>query len=369
MKVKRILHVTDSMNKGGIETFIMNVYRNINRENIQFDFLISVSEKCDYEDEILELGGRIYRTIPKTKGIFNYIQKTNNVLKEMPNYEVVHIHVSSLISALGWLLTNVKNIPNKMYHSHNTESSRDFTGILRKGGQIILKQNSTHLLACSVAAGEWLYGNKNFKKDKAVVINNGIDTEKFCYDKKVRKDMRESLNLDNKFVIGHIGRFNKQKNHDFIIEIFKEIYNQDKNAILMLVGKGDLESTIYNKVKEYKLQEAVLFLGLREDISPLLNSMDIFLLPSFHEGLPVVGIEAQATGIKSFMSDKVTTEVDVTGLVDFISLDQPAEIWAGKILNYKNYNRVNTKQFIIENGFDIKEVTSKLSSLYTNGEG
>ncbi|KRF60812.1 hypothetical protein ASG99_07700 [Bacillus sp. Soil768D1] len=369
MEVKRILHVTDTMNKGGIETFIMNVYRNIDRSKIQFDFLISFPEKCDYEDEILRLGGKIYRTIPKRKGVLKYIKNTNKVLTKMPKYEVAHIHVSSLISALGWLLTKIRRIPVKMFHSHNTESKQDLKGKTKEIGQKILRKNSNYLFGCSKAAGIWMFGNDAFEKNEIITINNGIDIDNFFYNINIRNELRSNLNIDNKFVIGHIGRFNEQKNHEFIIDIFNQIYMKDKESILLLVGKGDKESKIYNKVRELGLEKYVLFLGLREDINSILNSMDIFLLPSFHEGLPVVGVEAQSTGIKCFMSDRVTKEVDITGLIDFISLDKPAEFWAKEILKCKKYNRNDTKQLILNNGFDINDVTKKLSYLYTQREG
>jgi glycosyltransferase involved in cell wall biosynthesis len=366
VNVKRILHITDSMDKGGIEAFIMNVYRNINREEIQFDFLVSTNSKCFYEDEIIQLGGNVYRTVPKSTGLLNFIKTTNKNLNKLPIYDVVHIHVSSLISALGWLLTDVKKIPRKMFHSHNTHSKQDITGIVRGIGQFILKKNSTFMLACSVAAGKWLYGDTAYNNGKIIIIKNGIDVESFFYDRSLGNKLRDSLNINDKFVLGHIGRFNEQKNHDFIVDIYNNIYLKDNNSVLLLVGKGNLESDIKKKVKLLNLESNVLFLGLRDDINSLLNGMDVFLLPSLHEGLPVVGIEAQATGIKMFMSEEITKEVDITGLINFIDLNKSADFWAEEILKCKSFKRRPTKDLIIKNGFDIKDVAKNLTKLYTD---
>lgn len=366
MKTKRVLHITDGMNRGGIETFIMNVYRSIDRDLIQFDFLISFPDKCDYEDEILKLGGRIYRTTPKKEGIVKFIRNTNKLLKHMPNYEVVHIHVSSLASALSWILTKVRKAPVRIFHSHNTQNKKDLKSVLRKIGQGIVKYNSEYLCACSREAGEFLFGSR--QRTQFITINNGIDSNKFFYDVKSRNLLRSDLNLENKLVIGHVGRFNEQKNHEFIIEIFDKVNKKDNNTILLLVGKGELESKIRKKVKLLNLEESVLFLGLRDDINKILNGMDIFLMPSFHEGLPVVGVEAQATGIKCFMSDSITREVDIAGLVEFINLDKSPEFWAERILKSKGYDRCNKTQAINDYEFDIKQVVQKLSNLYEKKE-
>ncbi len=371
-KITRVLQVVSCMNRGGIETFLMNVYRRIDRTKIQFDFLCcsslyGIDDKCDYDDEILQLGGKIFTVEdPKKVGPKNFMYQVKEIINK-GQYDVVHSHVF-LLNGIILKVAKDEGIVKRISHSH-TSLDCNKTSIKRLVYRFYMKkliiQNATFLLGCSSKANEYLYG-KSYKRLNAKVINNAIDVKNFEFDPIRREKVRNTLGINDKFVIGHIGRFSPEKNHDFIIDIFKNINEKNTNSILMLIG-GDngLESYIRDKVKKEGIFKSVIFMGMRTDISDLLQAMDVFVFPSVYEGLGMVAIEAQATGIKCVVSDRVPDEVKITDLVEFISLNKQAGFWAEKILTYNNdYKRLDTCEEIIQAGFNIKEVSNELEQMY-----
>lgn len=366
MEAIRILQVTDNMNRGGQETFIMNVYRNIDRSKVQFDFLISEKKKCDYEDEIAALGGKVYRTITKKSGVLRFVKTTNKILKEIRiQYKIAHIHTSSQLNAIAWLFTDIRKIPTRIVHSHNSMNDDDVKGNIRRFFSLIISKLFTFRFACSEVAGAWLFGNHKMKRKSVRIIRNGVDAGRFAYNEGSRQKIRQELNITDNFVIGHIGRFNKQKNHAFLIDIFHELYKLDSESRLILVGGGELEGDIRQKVRMLGLEDAVLLLGLRTDINDIMSSIDVFLLPSLYEGLPVVGIEAQASGVRSVISDTITGELDITGLIDFVSLDDPPKHWAERILEYKEgYERKNMHAAVSGAGYDMVITAKEIEAFY-----
>lgn len=367
----RILQITDNLNRGGIETFIMNVYRSIDRGKIQFDFLISEPSKCDYEDEIIALGGKIFRIPPKSMGIRKFVKSSNSFLKQNTEYRVVHIHSSSLISSLLWLLTHFRKTQTKIIHSHNTEATQDLKGMMRKIGQFILRKQYSYLFGCSTEAGRWMFGDKTLNSPKYRFIKNGINTSAFFYDESLRTRKRKEMGLEGKKVIGHIGRFNTQKNHVFIFDVFEKIHQKNPTSVLLLIGQGELWDKMKEKAIKLGLESDILFLGVRHDINELLNAMDVFFLPSLYEGLPVVGIESQATGIPLVVSTEITKEIDISNNVTFESLEKNAEEWASLLLNIKDNNRNTVMDNIKNNGYDIQDTVNILSLIYLakNKEG
>lgn len=362
----RVLHVLNSMNRGGTETMIMNYYRNINRNNVQFDFLLTCSKKCDYEEEIISLGGKIYRITPLTIiSVHKYIKEIATFLSKNDSYNIIHSHTSSK-SFIPLLIAKLYNIPVRISHSHNNKSEKNIKGLIRNILKIPLKLVTTDFFACSIEAAEWLYGKKFITKNNYTIIKNAIDIEKFEYNEKLRTQLRESLGLNENFLIGNIARFNHQKNHEFLIDIFKEVYQLNKNARLILVGDGELKRTIQNRVKTYGLEDKCIFMGVRDDIPQILSALDVFILPSKFEGLGLVLIEAQASGLYSFTSaDVVSKEAKVTELLEFISLQSNAKTWAEKIVKYSNgYKRMNLKKDIIKSGYDIIETSYWLENFY-----
>lgn len=375
MKEKiKVLHITEKLQAGGIENFIMNVYRNIDREKVHFDFLVTRDEKEFFEDEIKTLGGnKFVIESNKNENVFIRVlkesRKIGKFLKDN-KYDVVHVHSGTPLRVFYLRAAKKAGVNKRIYHSHSAEVKGPHNGLkVKKVIFKILKKlfpiYATNYFACSELAADWMYPKKLIKQQKVLVINNGIDIEKFRYNEQVRNEYRKNLNIENKKVIGHIGRFNHQKNHTFLLDIFKEIVYKNKDYMLLLLGNGELREEIENKAKALGIEENVKFLGVRNDVEKVMQAMDLFLLPSNYEGLPVVGIEAQATGLPMVCSDNITREVCITNNVEMISLSKSAKEWADIILdNIEKFERKDTSENVKNKGYDIKDVARKIEKLY-----
>lgn len=361
----RILQVLGRMNRGGAESMIMNLYRNIDRTKLQFDFVVHTSDKCAFDDEILSLGGKIHK-MPRYTGRnhFEYKKCWNVFFEDYPEYEIIHGHVRSTASiylsiAKEYGLTTIA-------HSHSTSNGKGLSSVIKKILQIPIKKHSDYLFAASTEAGIWLFGEKSVKRNKFYILKNAINTEKFIYNKKIRKNKRNELNINDEVIIGHVGNFRKPKNHLFLIDIFKEYHKINPNSLLLMVGEGDLMNEVYQKVKNNNITEKVVFLGVRSDISELLQAMDVFVFPSLFEGLPVTLIEAQAAGLPILASDAITEEVKITDSISFENIqDEPAE-WAKKIEEKLIISRTNKYQDIVDGGYDVKQTAAYLQDYYLN---
>ena len=357
----RILQIVPNMQMGGLETFIMNIYRNIDKEKIQIDFLVHYEEKKFFDDEIEKLGGNIYRfSLRNNNNIIKYIKELNKFYKEHKEYKVVHCHMSS-IGFINFLVAKKNGIKVRIAHSHNNLTDKTLKGKLKKIMMLPYKYVSTINFACSKSAGDFLYGNRTYE-----IIPNAIEIKKFQYDDYKRKMKRKQLNIDdNVFVVGHIGRFNIQKNHIFIVDIFKKILERDENSKLILVGDGELKEKIKQIVQTEKIEEKVVFLGNQNNIEELYQVFDAFLFPSLFEGLGITLIEAQISGLKCFTSSRVVaSEAKITENLYFLDLNNDADYWAKKILKYKKYNRNSHITEAVKYGFDIKQLTKKLEKKY-----
>ena len=359
----RILQITGGMNMGGIENFIMNIYRNIDRTKVQFDFLIHQEEKQIFEDEILSLGGKIYRIPSFGKlGHFGYLKTLHKFFKEHLEYKIVHSHYNTVS---GIILREAKRcgIKERIAHSHTSYPEYRFIEKVYKSySKFLINPNSSKKFACSKRAGEWLYGvNSDFK-----VINNGINSKEYKFNQDLREKVRNELNIkDEEILIGHVGRFSKEKNHSFLIKIFSELLRKNKNYILALVGTGDTLDTIKKEVEKLNIDKNVKFLGVRKDVNRLLQAFDIFMLPSIFEGLPVTLVEAQGAGLKCFISDSVTREIDLEcGLTEFISLEKSPKEWAEIIDRNKKYERKDTVEALRSHSYDMTQNAKELENLY-----
>jgi glycosyltransferase involved in cell wall biosynthesis len=364
MEPIRVLQVLASLDKGGAETMIMNIYRKIDRTKIQFDFVVNEHEsEYAYESEIRELGGGIYH-VPRYK-VLNYLAYKlawKRLLDEHPGWRIIHGHHTS--SAFIYL--RVAKSSNRITIAHSHTAGCEIT--LKSGLKIImrywLRYIADYLFACSDKAAKWMFGKRS---EFAKIINNAIDTQKFVYDETIRKDKRAELRLEAKFVIGHIGRFQTPKNHEFLIEIFKVLRDKNDKAVLMLIGDGELRHAIEKKVNGYGLSSSVIFTGVRSDIPELLQTMDVFVFPSLYEGLGVVVIEAQAAGLPCIVANMIPGEAYVTELIEEVSLKDSANVWADKILKYVDgYERQNTYREVKSKGYDIHETTKWLENFYIN---
>jgi glycosyltransferase EpsF len=309
------------------------------------------------------MGARYFVT-PPSQSFLKYIACLKKRFKE-EQYQIVHSNMNTL-SVFSLYAAWRAGVPVRINHNHSTagkgETKRNiFKYILRP----FAKCFATEYLACSQYAGEWLFGRKSMKNGQVKVFNNAIPTEDYKYNQEVRKQVRKKLGLEDKFVIGHVGRFCYQKNHEFLIDIFEDVHKREGNAVLLLVGIGELFAHIKEKVYEKGLDDVVMFLGARNDVNELYQAMDIFVLPSYYEGLPVVGVEAQSSGLPMICSNIIAQEVKATTCVQFLSLSDSLDIWSEKILSYKNFRRMDTSGEVRTAGFDIKLEAGKLESFYT----
>lgn len=360
----RILHVIGSMGRGGSETMIMNLYRKINRKKIQFDFMVHTEKKFDYDDEIHALGGRIYR-VPKFNGrnFSEYTKAWEHFFIKHNEHKIVHGHIGS--SAAIYLKIAKKYGRFTIAHSHNTkDSSRSIRSYLWRVYSFPTRYVADYFFACSKQAGIDRYGKKAIREN-FTVLNNAIDSALYQYSSEIRNNKRKELNIENSFVIGHVGRFEYQKNHEFLVNIFYEIQKSKNNAVLMLIGDGTLKSDITRQVSKLGISDLVLFLGVRDDVPDLMQAMDVFVFPSNYEGLGIVAIEAQAAGLHTICSDVLPGEAAVTQLLEPCSLEKGTDFWASTVLKYSNgYERNNMKKQICEAGYDIYQTVRWLETFY-----
>ena len=358
----RVLQVVTNMDRGGLETMLMNYYRHIDRTKVQFDFLTHRQERAAYDDEIEALGGKIYRLprlIPWSK---HYLSALDAFFTNHPEYKVIHVHQDCLSSII--LKVAAKHgVPVRIAHSHNANQDRDIKYPVKLFYMRSIPKYATHLLACSAAAGDWMFRGAPYQ-----LFANATDTSKFSFSAARAVEMRGKLGISkNTLVIGHVGRFWAQKNHTFLIDIFSQIAAKESNSRLLLIGNGGRFEEIQEKVKALNLADKVIFTGVRVDIPDLMQAMDIFVLPSLYEGLPVTMVEAQASGLPCVISDKVPPECIITeGLVDVLPLSADPKTWAETILEKREVPRTDRQSEIAAHGFDITTEAVKLQEFYIN---
>ena len=363
----RILQIGMSDNLGGIEVFLINYYRKLNKNKIQFDFINMYDCDLCFQKEIESYGGKVYRLPNEKKHPFAYSKKLESIIKDN-GYQIVHIHKNSLAFNISLKIVKKCNVKVKIIHSHNTKSSNPnfFINLLHEKNKKNISKYCDYFFACSAEAGKWMYNNSIINSSNYYVINNAIDLNSFKYNLEIRNTLRKELNIsDEKFVIGHIGRFVKQKNHNFLIDIFNEVHKVNKNAILLLVGQGPLMEKIKEKVENLNLTNSVKFVGQRTDVNRFYQAFDYFLFPSLYEGLGIVVIEAQCSGLQCLCSTEVPLLVKTTNNVNFLNLNDDLLIWRDKILkSFKKNNRHNICAEITSNGFNIEKEILKLENIY-----
>lgn len=369
-KTKKVLQVNASLRGyGGVSAIIFNIYKNIDRSKVQFDFLSP--NKTTYEPhrkEIEEMGGNLYGLNINKNKIINKIllaKRLNEFLKKH-KYDIIHINSGSYFFNLQVAVIAKKNkIERIIVHSHNTLNGKNkIKNWLVKLAKPILNLYATDFLSCSQKAAKDMF-TKKVLKEKTVILKNGINVEKFKFKEEIRKKVRKELNIEEEFVIGNVGRFTKQKNQEFLIECFNEIHKIDHNTILILVGEGELENKLKQKATDLQLMKNIRFLGFREDVNEIMQAFDVFLLPSLFEGLPIVGVEAQAAGLRCIMSDTITKEVDQSNHVKFLNLEKDSlQDWANEILRNREYARQEIYNKILQSGYDIKDTAKTLLSIY-----
>ena len=358
MKPIRILHVVTYMGRGGLETMLMNYYRQIDRNEVQFDFLVHRDFEADYDKEILKLGGKIYHLPRLNPWDYRYLKKLDEFFQQHKEYKIVHSHLDCM-AGIPLKYAKKNGIPVRIAHAHSKSQDKDFKYPLKLWMKRMIPRYATKLFACGEEAGEWMFGGLKFN-----ILNNAIDTKQYQYSEKVRTAYREELGLGDSLVIGHVGRFNPPKNHRFLIEIFDKLKQKNTNVKLLLVGDGDGRGKIEDLVKEKNLQEDIKFLGMRDDVYNILQAMDVFVFPSLYEGLPVTLIEAQSAGLPCIISDQVPLECKISDLIHVKSLQENESAWVDEILKQSDYKRTDTTPLVIQSGYDIRKNAEKLQKYY-----
>jgi glycosyltransferase involved in cell wall biosynthesis len=370
MKKKiKVLHCIAELNSGGVERLLYNYYVHMNRDEIQWDFVITAGDEHVpgmLEQPLKDLGSKIYYVPRKRESLLGHIKAVGNIIKNN-NYDVVHAHIDE-ISAFYMYYAKKYGVKMRITHSHLALADRGFmVETLCVFLKPLVKYLSNNWFACGLEAGKSLWGKKAVGLGKVHIVNNAIDTKKFAYDNEKREEIRKSLGIEKNIVIGSVGRFSYQKNSEYIIETFKEVHSKNAMAKLVLVGCGELENKMRDLVSQYNLENEVRFLGTRSDVNDIMKAIDIFLLPSRFEGLPIVLVEAQCAGLPCVVSSKITKEVNVTNLIKYVPLDLPASEWAKEVLSLFSLNnfREDGKMLVEKYGYDISIEAQKLQKYYS----
>lgn len=366
----KVLQIGMTRNHGGLETYQLQQFWALDRSKVTYDFVNLHGEYDIYaQEELIAAGCKVYAVNTRRKNpLKHYYQWLKLLTKIYKQYNAIVMNVLSLEYVFPLFAAKFFGIPKRIIHSHNTGFERKI-GLMRKVminfNKILLRFSATHYFACSEAAGHWMFGNKR----KFTVIHNAIEPDRFVFNKSKRKEIRHQMKLEDAFVIGNVARFSYQKNHEFLIKVFAEVVKQKPNSVLLLIGGYIGDDTYWKQCKamvnEFGLADKVLFLGMRKDVPDLMQAMDCFVLPSHFEGLPLVGVEAQASGLPCFFSDTITREIGITERAHFIGI-QDAKVWAEQILSCTQADRKRTKEEIEAAGYDIVAEIEKVQQFYLN---
>ena len=352
------------MNAGGAETFLMKIYRNIDRSRYQMDFCINVKEKCFYEDEILAMGGRIYRIPTKSENMAEFKAGLASVIKDNGYDRVLRI----TSSAMGFMDLKIAKSAGASVCCARSSNASDGDGfrvwLAHRLGRLLYNRYVDVKIAPSDLAARYTFGERAYRSGKVSILHNAVDLDIFRFDAAARADVRRELGIpEGARVIGHVGRFDEQKNHTFLADIFKAVSELDASAVLLLVGDGALRASFEKKIAESGLTDRVILAGVRSDVPRLLSAMDAFAFPSFYEGMPNTVIEAQATGLPCVISDTITREANITGLVEYLPLELSAEEWARRVVSRLGMERRDTSDDFRLNRYDIGSTVEDFTDL------
>ena len=357
----RILQSVSNMDRGGIETMLMNFYRNVDREKVQFDFLANKPAPGDYDEEIRSLGGRIFIS-PGFMSYGKYLAYMTKLFAEHPEYRIIHTHNGSLM--LYALRSAKKNkIPVRIAHAHATAVPFGWKNELKKLMRPMIKYAATDYWGCSDAAGRFYFSKKYWDR-RHELIHNAINVGDFAFNENARKTLREKYGLGDKFVLGHVGRLTPQKNQKKILDIFAVMHKKNPNTHLVMVGTGELEKMMKDHTAELGVTEHVTYTGVQTNVNEWYSVFDVFIMTSINEGLPVVAVEAQAADLPCVISDAITPEVKATENVKFLGLYDDPEVWADHILDIKPRARTDQAAALAASGYDIRTEAKRMQELY-----
>lgn len=362
--MKRILFISQHLNRAGTEAFMMNVFRNIDHSRFAVDFLVYNNKDTDYSREVEAAGNKVWRVTSRRESPLKWYKELYSFFKaHAGEYVAIHYNGNGLTAIAPIILAWFFKVPIRITHSHNSSSAglhNRMFHILQRG---ISKRLTTHHFACSSMAAKWFYGNS-----PAVIIRNGIDTQQFAFNPVAREDTRQQLQIQpSTTVIGHVGRFQSEKNHTFLLDIFAQYLKLNADALLLLVGNGPLMDDMRQKALQLGINEKVRFLGERSDVPHLLQAMDLFMMPSTFEGQPFVLIEAQCSGLPCLISDVINDDICLTSHIEKLSLTQSAEAWAQKAADMLHgYQRHDESAAIEAQGYAIRSTISYLEKVYNS---
>lgn len=361
----RILHVFGRLDRGGAETMVMNLYRSIDRQKLQFDFVVHTQDIGDYEQEVLELGGAVYRA-PRYKGYndFSYRKWWRHFFSEHPQYQIIHGHMYSTASI--YLKVAKRAGLYTIAHSHSTSNGTGVAAFVKNILQRGIRNTADMFFACSKESGIWLFGDKIYTSGRCRVIYNAIDTAKFSFNPQIREEMRNMLGIgENAIVLGHVGRFWQVKNHPFIIQVFLELIRWETNAKLLLLGDGPDYEMIQNMVQAEGIAGQVIFAGAQHNVHDYLQAMDVFIFPSHYEGLSLSLVEAQTAGLPCLISENVNLDICITDLVEALPADFARKcLWVEKIHEIAGRPRKSQESAVREAGYDIDTSVLEIEDFY-----
>lgn len=358
--VKRLLCIVSSLNTGGAETFMMKVYRGLDKNKYQIDFVVSADGF--YDSEVRELGGKIHNIPLRTEHPFKALNGIRKIVKQN-KYEIVLKLGNAPLSVLDLIAAKLGGAKKCTMRSCNALTNLSFKQRLSDAiFRPFLNKITAVKLAPSDLAARYTFGDKKYQNGQVQILHNGIDLDVFCYDDDARNKIRKEFSLEDNFVVGNIGRFSKQKNHKFLLSVFSEIRKKNDKAKLLLVGTGELENEIRDLARELGIESDIVFAGVRTDIPAILSAMDVFLLTSLYEGMPNTVIEAQGTGLPCVISDTITREANITNLVRYLPLNDYGR-WASETLEVSAQKRKNTKTDFLDAKYDIDSVRNQFVEL------
>ncbi len=366
----RVLQIVGRMDRGGIENFVMNIYRNIDREKVQFDFLCHYGREAAFNDEIRAMGGRIYE-MPAIRDethvyywkLFEYIGALNKFFKEHKEYKIIHGQMTNTAS-IYMPIAKKYGVTTRIAHSHNSHGKVGMLGVVTDILKKPVFKYATDLFACSEAAAKYFYPESYIKAGKVKVVPNAVDAGKFRFNPEKRKQMRSEFGVEDNLVIGCVGRFRTEKNQAFLLGVLKEAVKTEPTAVLLFAGDGPLEDDCKQKAAEMGIADKCIFLGMRSDIPDVMQAMDVLAMPSLFEGLPVTGIEAQAGGLSVIASTGIPDEMNAIGMVEFLSLDGGESAWAEKLIEKAKQPKVDTIEKIKKAKYDIHTLAPWLQEFF-----
>ena len=360
----RIAVIMGKMDSGGKKNLVMEYYRHIDRDKVQFDFICDSDSQAIPDEEICSLGGRVYRITPYQHIVRNMIDVWKLCINN--RYPVMHAY-NSTMNLFPMFVAKMSGVSVRISESLSMAHEGEFKTVLKKMLRPMSKWFATHYMACGEDCGRWQFGDKLFDTGKVAVFKTVVNTEFNSYRPEIREQTRKEFELDGKMVIGHIGRFVPQKNPLFLLDIVAEVFKREKNAVLLLIGDGNLKEEMLKKIDALGISKQVKYLGRREDIQQFYNAMDSFLLPSLYEGLPVVGLEAQSCGLPMFFSTEVTPEASACELSHFLNLSDSPKKWADELIKAMNENmpvRKSRAKDVAKAGFDSASEARRLQQYY-----